>query len=144
MLCAERLRKPIGRGDADHSGAMVSPRDQVTSQKLQFGTNIICQCLSCSAQFGAFIRSSGCQCSGYLAIDKTAFTGLFVVTDASSFHDKARISTASSSANYLTTGIDVDTIADGPERTKYGEWELYKKSEPNNSPYLRHDRRVTS
>ncbi|KAN0135039.1 hypothetical protein V8E53_007157, partial [Lactarius tabidus] len=81
----------------NNTSAMVSPRDQVTSQKLQFGTNIIC----------------------YLAIDKTDFTGLFVVTDASSFHDKVHISTASSSANYLTTGIDVDTIADGPERTKY-------------------------
>jgi hypothetical protein len=34
----------------------------------------------------------------------------------------------SSSASYLTTGIDFDAIADGPERTKYGEWELYNKS----------------
>ena len=36
--------------------------------------------------------------------------------------------TVSSSANYLTTGIDYDAIADGPARIKYGEWELYNKS----------------
>ena len=36
--------------------------------------------------------------------------------------------TVSSSANYLTRGLDFYAIADGPERTKYGEWELYNKS----------------
>ncbi|KAN0136166.1 hypothetical protein V8E53_006026 [Lactarius tabidus] len=112
MLCAERLRKPIRRGDADHSGAMVSPRDQVTSQKLQFGTNIIFWC----------IRS---------LIWLPMFSYRYIILPLQSAH-----LAASSSANYLTTGIDVDTIADGPERTKYGEWELYKKSEPNNSQYF--------
>ncbi|KAN0135036.1 hypothetical protein V8E53_007154 [Lactarius tabidus] len=33
---------------------------------------------------------------------------LFAVTDASSAHEKVRIVTASSSANYLTTGINLD------------------------------------
>ena len=36
--------------------------------------------------------------------------------------------TVSSSAHYLTTSLDFYAIADGPERTKYGEWELYNKS----------------
>jgi hypothetical protein len=33
----------INRGDADHSGVMASPMEQVTAQKydLQFGTNVI-------------------------------------------------------------------------------------------------------
>jgi hypothetical protein len=36
--------------------------------------------------------------------------------------------TVSSSANYLTTGLDYYAIADGPERAKYSELELYNKS----------------
>jgi retinol dehydrogenase-12 len=55
-------------------------------------------------------------------------SALFAATDASSSHEKARIVTVSSSANYLTTGVDFAAIADGPRRTKYGEWELYHKS----------------
>ena len=42
--------------------------------------------------------------------------------------------TVSSSANYLTKGIDYDAIVDGPARTKYGEWELYNKSKFVRSP----------
>ena len=53
---------------------------------------------------------------------------LFAATNASPSHEKARVVTVSSSASYSTTGIDFDAIADGPERTKYGEWELYNKS----------------
>ena len=53
---------------------------------------------------------------------------LFAATDASPFHEKARIVTVSSSASLLTNGLDFDAIADGPERKKYGEWELYNKS----------------
>jgi hypothetical protein len=36
--------------------------------------------------------------------------------------------TVSSSANYLTNGLDFYAIADGPERTKYSVLELYNKS----------------
>ena len=53
---------------------------------------------------------------------------MFAATDASPTHEKARIVTVSSSANYLTTGLDFYAIADGPERTKYSELELYNKS----------------
>jgi hypothetical protein len=49
-------------------------------------------------------------------------------TDASSSHEKARIVAVSSSANYLTNGLDFYAFADGPERTKYSELELYNKS----------------
>ena len=53
---------------------------------------------------------------------------LLAATNASLSHEKARVVTVSSSANYLTTGIDYYAIADGPERTKYSELELYNKS----------------
>jgi hypothetical protein len=39
----DSIRRLIDRGDADHSGVMASPIEQVTAQKydLQFGTNVI-------------------------------------------------------------------------------------------------------
>ena len=41
--CDNPFRRLIGRGNAVHSGVMVSPREQVTAQQydLQFGTNVI-------------------------------------------------------------------------------------------------------
>ena len=53
---------------------------------------------------------------------------LFAATDASPSHEKARVVTVSSVANYLTSGLDFDAIADGPGRTKYTTHELYNKS----------------
>jgi len=96
----------------NNAGVMVSPREQVTAQQydLQFGTNVI----------------------GPWLFTQLLLPALFSATDASSNNEKARIVTVSSSANYLTTGIDFDAIADGPERTKYGTWELYSKSKFGN------------
>jgi retinol dehydrogenase 12 len=74
------------------------------------------------------MSSTGCQYSGHWLFTQLLLPALFSATDTSSTHEKARIVTVSSSANYLTTGIDFDAIADGPGRTKYGEWELYNKS----------------
>ena len=45
-----------------------------------------------------------------LAIHKLLLPALFAATDASSSHEKARIVTVSSSANYLTNGIDFDAL----------------------------------
>ena len=53
---------------------------------------------------------------------------MFAATDASPSHEKARIVTVSSAASYFTNGLDLDAIADGPERIKYRQWELYNKS----------------
>ena len=53
---------------------------------------------------------------------------LFAATDASPSHEKARIVTVSSAANYLTNGLDFDAFVDGPARTKYDADELYCKS----------------
>ncbi len=41
-------RRLIDRGDTEHSGVMMSPKEQVTVQKydMQFGTNVIGKCLS--------------------------------------------------------------------------------------------------
>lgn len=36
--------------------------------------------------------------------------------------------TVSSSANYLTKGLDFEALEDGPQRRKYAIWELYNKS----------------
>ena len=54
--------------------------------------------------------------------------GLVAATDASPSHEKARVVTVSSVANYLASGLDFDAIADGPGRTKYATHELYYKS----------------
>ncbi len=41
-------RRLIDRGDVDHSGVMMSPKEQLTAQKydMQFGTNVIGKYLS--------------------------------------------------------------------------------------------------
>jgi len=57
---------------------------------------------------------------------------LFAATDASPSHEKARIVTVSSCANYFSKGLDFDAIADGPGRKKCNEAELY-----NNSKFVR-------
>ena len=49
--CVNFLRRLlINRGNADHSGVMVSPKEELTVQQydLQFGTNVIGKCLSFS------------------------------------------------------------------------------------------------
>ena len=109
---------------------MIPPREQVTAQKydLQFGTNVIGMCLSSSGQSWRIIRLTGRRCAGHWLFTQMLLSALFAATDASSSHEKARIVTVSSSANYFTTGLDFDAIVDGPGRTKYGEWELYSKS----------------
>ena len=128
---ADPLRKLIGRGDVDDSGVMVSPKDQLTAQNydLQFGTNVIGKV---PALFGSLVMLTGfprsLACVGHWLFTKLLLPALFAATDASSTHEKARIVTVSSSANYLTNGINFNAIADGPARQKYGEWELYNKS----------------
>ncbi|KAI9434778.1 NAD(P)-binding protein [Lactarius indigo] len=96
----------------NNAGVMMSPKEQVTTQKydLQFGTNVI----------------------GHWLFTELLLPALFAATDASPSHEKARVVTVSSSANYFTTGLDFDAIADGPKRTKYSELGLYSKSKLGN------------
>lgn len=96
----------------NNAGVMVTPKEQVTAQKydMQFGTNVI----------------------GHWVFTQLLLPALFAATDASPSHEKARVVTVSSSANYLAKGLDFDAIADGPERIKYNEWELYNKSKFGN------------
>ena len=110
---------------ADRSGVMVSPKEQLTAQNydLQFGTNVIGTCLSSSGQFITKIGHVG-----HWLFTKLLLPALIAATEASPSNEKSRIVTVSSSANYLTNGLDFDAIADGPERTKYSELELYNKS----------------
>jgi hypothetical protein len=70
---------------------------------------------------------------GYRRIGPWLFTqlllpALFAATDASPSHEKARIVTLSSAANYFTVGLDFDAFVDGPGRIKYDTNELYCKS----------------
>jgi len=92
----------------NNAGVMVTPMDQTTAQKydMQFGTNVI----------------------GPWLFTQLLLPALFAATDASPSHEKARVVTVSSSANYLTKGLDFDAIADGPKRLKYSEVEWYNKS----------------
>jgi hypothetical protein len=53
---------------------------------------------------------------------------LFAATEASPTHEKARVVNVSSSASYLTKGLDFEALEDGPQRRKYSAWELYNKS----------------
>jgi hypothetical protein len=43
MLFTGCVDRSIGRGNADHSGVMIPPREQATAQQydLQFGTKVI-------------------------------------------------------------------------------------------------------
>jgi NAD(P)-dependent dehydrogenase (short-subunit alcohol dehydrogenase family) len=96
----------------NNAGVMVPPKEEVTAQNydMQFGTNVI----------------------GHWLFTHLLLPALLAATEASPSHEKARIVMVSSSASYLTKGLDFDAIADGPERTKYGVWELYNKSKFGN------------
>jgi len=96
----------------NNAGVMMCPIEQVTAQNydLQFGTNVI----------------------GHWLFTQLLLPALFAATDASPSHEKARIVTVSSLANYITKGLDYDAIADGPARLKYKTWEMYNKSKFGN------------
>ncbi|KAI9443887.1 NAD(P)-binding protein [Lactarius indigo] len=96
----------------NNAGVMMSPMEQVTVQKydMQFGTNVI----------------------GHWLFTQLLLPALFAATDASPSHEKARIVTVSSSANYLTTGLDFSAMVDSPERKQYSGVELYNKSKFGN------------
>ena len=53
---------------------------------------------------------------------------LFVATDVSSTHEKARVVTVSSSANYLAKDIDFEAMVDGPKRKENDSWNLHNRS----------------
>ncbi|KAI9434784.1 NAD(P)-binding protein [Lactarius indigo] len=96
----------------NNAGVMMSPMEQVTVQKydMQFGTNVI----------------------GHWLFTQLLLPALFAATDASPSHEKARIVTVSSSANYLTTGLDFSAMVDSLERKQYSGVELYNKSKFGN------------
>ncbi|KAH9025102.1 NAD(P)-binding protein [Lactarius pseudohatsudake] len=96
----------------NNAGVMMAPKEQITVQKydMQFGTNVI----------------------GHWLFTQLLLPALFAATDASPSHEKARVVTVSSSAHYITKGIDFDAIVDGPERVQYSEYELYNKSKFGN------------
>ncbi|KAH9037554.1 NAD(P)-binding protein [Lactarius hengduanensis] len=96
----------------NNAGVMMAPKEQITAQKydIQFGTNVI----------------------GHWLFTQLLLPALFAATDASPSHEKARVVTVSSAANYLTKGIDFDAIVDGPKRVQYNEYELYNKSKFGN------------
>ncbi|KAI9437374.1 NAD(P)-binding protein [Lactarius psammicola] len=96
----------------NNAGVMMCPKEQVTAQNydLQFGTNVI----------------------GHWLFTQLLLPALFAATDVSPSHEKARVVTVSSSVIYITKGLDFDAFADGPERVKYSELELYNKSKFGN------------
>ena len=77
------------------------------------------------ANYGAFISYRDI---GHWLFTQLLLPALFAATDASPSHEKARIVTLSSSANYLTDCLDFDAFVDSPARTKYDADELYCKS----------------
>jgi hypothetical protein len=66
--------------------------------------------------------------AGHWLFTKQLLPALFAATDASPTHEKARVVTVSSSANYLATEIDFEAIGDGPTRRKNDTWTLYCRS----------------
>ena len=117
----------FGEIDTVPSGVMVTPKEQVTAQQydMQFGTNVIGKVYFSSS--GSLIARIGLTTGPWL-FTQLLLPALFAASDASSTHEKARIVTVSSSAGYLTPGLDFNAMTDGPERTKYSEFELYNKS----------------
>ncbi|KAI0260316.1 NAD(P)-binding protein [Gloeopeniophorella convolvens] len=94
----------------NNAGVMIVPKEEVTAQKydMQFGTNVI----------------------GHWLFTQLLLPALFAATEATG--EKSRIVTTSSSANYLTNGLDFDAFADGPKRNKYATFDLYSKSKLGN------------
>ena len=68
------------------------------------------------------------ECAGHWLFTKQLLPALFAATDASPTHEKARVVTVSSSANYLAKEIDFEAIGDGPTRRKNDTWTLYCRS----------------
>ena len=66
--------------------------------------------------------------AGHWLFTKSVLPALLAATDTSPTREKARVVTVSSSASYLTNGIDFEAIKDGPKRRKYDAWNLYNKS----------------
>ncbi|KAI0058525.1 NAD(P)-binding protein [Artomyces pyxidatus] len=91
-----------------NAGIMACPVDWVTEQKydMQFGTNVI----------------------GHFLFTQLLLPAVFAATENSPTHEKARIVTTSSSANYLTNSIDYNIIVDGPARRKHAPFPLYNRS----------------
>src|SRR6266404_242600 len=116
--------------DADRSGVMLSPKEQVTAQQydLQFGTNVIGMLPVAVGLVVVQYLPTDCRCVGPYVFTRSLLPALFAATDASPSHEKARIVTVSSSANYFSKGVDFDAIADGPGRKKCNDWELYVNS----------------
>ncbi|KAI0302872.1 NAD(P)-binding protein [Multifurca ochricompacta] len=96
----------------NNAGVMICPKEDITAQKFdqQFGTNVI----------------------GHWLFTQLLLPALFAATDASPTQEKARVVTVSSSANYLTKGLDFEAFVDGPKRRTYEIWELYNKSKFGN------------
>ena len=107
------------------SGVMVPPIEETTVQKydMQFGTNVIgTWIVACLIQF------TNWRFVGHWLFTTLLLPALFAATDTSPTHEKARVVTVSSSANYLTKGLDFEAFEDGPQRRQYNIWELYNKS----------------
>jgi len=96
----------------NNAGVMIPPVEEITVQNYdtQFGTNVM----------------------GHWLFTELLLPALLAATDASPTHEKARVVTVSSSANYLTKGIDFEAIADGPKRRKLDTWGLYYNSKLGN------------
>jgi hypothetical protein len=73
---------------------------------------------------------------GHWLFTSLLLPALIAATDASPTQEKARIVTVSSSANYLTKGLDFEAFGDGPKRRQYNIWELYNKSKFVGGPEL--------
>jgi NAD(P)-dependent dehydrogenase (short-subunit alcohol dehydrogenase family) len=105
---------------------MVPPIEDTTVQKydMQFGTNVLGTWIVCSPRSVL----TDYRFVGHWLFTTLLLPALFAATDASPTHEKARVVTVSSSANYLTKGLDFEALEDGPQRRKYAIWELYNKS----------------
>jgi hypothetical protein len=85
--------------------------------KVRPGTNVIGRR---PVLFEPVVRSTGYGCAviGYSQNQGCCYQPCSQLRDASSAHEKVRIVTESSSANYLTTGINLDAIVDEPNKVR--------------------------
>jgi retinol dehydrogenase-12 len=108
---------------------MIPPVEDITVQNYdsQFGTNVVgARVIVYSLHMQADVPID--ECVGHWLFTKLLLPALFTATDASPTHEKARVVTVSSSANYLAKEIDFEAIIDGPKRRKNDAWTLYNRS----------------
>ena len=115
------------------AGLMYPPVELVTQDgyDVQFGTNVIgawvVRCLQPVFPSASESSSAFRACAGHFYLTKLLLP-LLLASAKSSPDGTARVINTSSMGHSFVSGIDFDTIRDGPKRIKAGTMKLYSQS----------------